>query len=47
MGISWFNGSMVDPTKTPQQNVTDILNWKYGFENWSKSPGIEFNKIVK
>ena len=44
---SWFNGSMVDPSKTPQQNATDILNWKYGPGNWSKGPGTEYNKIVK
>ena len=44
---SWFNESMVDPTKTPQQNATDVLNWKYGPGNWSKGPKTEYNQIVK
>lgn len=33
---SWVNESMIDPNKTPQQNATDILNWKYGPGNWVK-----------
>ena len=44
---SWFNESMVDPTKTPQQNATDVLNWKYDPGNWSKGPKTEYNQIVK
>ena len=38
---------MVDPTKTVQQNATDILNRKYGFGNWKKGPKTEYNEIVK
>ena len=44
----WINaGSMIDPTKTAQQNATDILNRKYGFGNWKKGPKTEYNEIVK
>ena len=44
---SWVNESMVDPTKTAQQNAKEILDWKYGPGNWQKGPGTEYNKIVK
>lgn len=44
---SWVNESMVDPTKTAQQNAKDILEWKYDPGNWPKGPGTEYNKIVK
>ena len=44
---SWVNERMIDPSKSAQQNATDILNWKYGLGNWHKGPGTEFNKIVK
>jgi hypothetical protein len=44
---SWFNESMVDPTKTPQQNATDALNRKHGPKNWPKGPKTEYNKIIK
>ncbi len=43
---SWVNESMVDSNKTAQQNAKDILDWKYGSENWSKGPRSEYNIIV-
>lgn len=34
-------------SQTAQKNATDLLNKKYGLNNWGKGPNSEFNKIVK
>ena len=44
---SWVNKDMYDPSLTPQQNATNMLNEKYGPGNWKTGPGSEFSKIVK
>jgi RHS repeat-associated protein len=44
---SYVSQDDIDPSKTAQQNATDILNQKFGEGNWPKGPGSDFNKIVK
>ena len=44
---SWVNINMVDSSKTTQQNTIDMLNSKYGINNWLKGAGKEYNQIVK
>ncbi len=44
---SWVNRDMVDFDLSPQDNAKNILNNKYGPNNWRKGAGSEFSKIVK
>lgn len=44
---SWIKESMIDSTKSIYQNATDILNQKYGCNNWCKGPTTEYGQIVK
>ena len=43
---SWVNESMVDPTKTAQQNAKEILDWKYGQEIGKKALGQNIIKLL-
>ena len=44
---SWVNESIIDLTKTAQENAKAILDFKYGVDNWPKGPRSEYNKIIK
>ena len=44
---SWVNESIIDLTKTAQENAKAILDFKYGLDNWPKGPRSEYNKIIK
>ena len=45
---SWVNNeSIIDLTKTAQENAKAILDFKYGPDNWLKGPRSEYNKIIK
>ena len=43
----WVNRDMVDFDKTAQENAKDILDEKYGENNWKKGGKTEYNQIVK
>ena len=44
---AWGNKGMLDPNKTAIENAIELLNNKWGKNNWHRGPGTEFNKIVK
>ena len=44
---NWVNRDMVDFDKTAQKNAKDMLDEKYGENNWKTGGGSEYNQIVK
>ncbi len=44
---SWVNESMVDLSKSAQENAKNILNNKYKVGSWDKGARSEYSKIVK
>ena len=44
---SWIKEDMIDHTKSIYQNAEDILNQKYGCNNWHKGPTSEYSQVVK
>lgn len=44
---SYVNRGMIDKSLDAHQNAANMMNNKYGNNNWGKGPGSDYNQIVK